>query len=443
MKKIFTILVFTLSLSGLAQKQHAYLRLDVPELTGQTNDGLVNEAAGRELYQLYDTITNWTSTDGVLHYASQTLDFVYDNLKKVNSTELYWYNNHWVLNYNSGWSYDGNGRLKLAVTFYGADTNSRVVYDYDVNGNLIFKAEYNNLGEDTLTLVSRTDQQFNTSNKLVQKIIYKITGEDTTRTRTSYEYYPDNRTKVVTEETGNGIAWVNNWRNDYTYNADTATIVTSPWQNGNWAISKRVIQVINPDGELTYYLLQNYSGGNFINNGLHLWTYDENGGLVNYLIKDWIENAWVDVYRQNCINDDRGNLIYSQEEYLEDNQWILFWIMRETHDQNNFLVSHSDHIVDYQPEFIDSTHYYFQTVLGKPEHPLASVKTYPNPVNTQFTIDLPLMAEQIELYTISGNLVRTLPVNERIYNIADLPKGIYLLRVKTPKGFMNQKIVKL
>lgn len=445
MEKIFTLLALTLSLAGFGQNQNGYLKAHYPELFEDEKFGVETFSSDRQLVQLYDSIIFWSSNNGALNPDSKIDDFDYVNNQKIKSTDYSWYINQWYLSNFSTWEYDDNGRLIEAVEFFGYDTSYLAIYQYDNNGNLTFMAKWQDLGGDTLTLFERTEQEFNDLNLLNQKTTYQYQINGIVRNRYTYSYNEDNKYDWIITETGDGSTWVNTLKNDYSYSSteDSITNITSNWLNGNWVTAKRSVTTYTPSGKRSSMLLQNFTGGAFVNNGKYNWNYDVNDGLKNWFIKEWVNGAWLDTYRQNCTNDSRGNLINSIEEYWEDNQWILYWIMWETHDDNNFLKSHSDHVFDNTIEFIDSTHYYYQTVIGLPEQNPEPFKLYPNPVNSNFTMEIPLTADKIEIYSMTGNLVRTLPVSERMYNIADLPKGIYLLKVKTVSGMMHQKIMKL
>lgn len=81
--------------------------------------------------------------------------------------------------------------------------------------------------------------------------------------------------------------------------------------------------------------------------------------------------------------------------------------------------------------------------------PTSAIQLYPNPSQNNFFINLkeisPLQT-QIEVYNVVGELVQTisnLPANESVLkvNMEDAAAGIYLVRVKTPKGSIAKKLV--
>ena len=443
MKIFFTLFVISFTLTGFGQQKGSHSELLFPDLQGQNEYAEENASLDRELIQLYDSIIDWSSTDGVLHYSRKTSDYQYVNQHMTRSTSYIWSEGYWVSMNYSGWEYDENYLLVKSAVYGNYDTSQMTKYTYDGNGHQILMVKWEDRGDDTLRIVEKVEQVFN-NDLLLQKTTYQeYSSDDIRRTRYSYAYYDDNTVKWMIIAEGDGISWVNTTRNEYTYSPDQDSTITLSWLDGTWQITRRNVRTYSPSGKTTSYLTEKYLGGTYVNSSWFLWTYDENDGLIYRAIRDWRDGAWVDIYHQNCINDNRGNMVYSQEEYLDGTEWITDWLMWETHDANNFLTGHSDHMIGPTPPLIDSTHYNFQTVVGKPEPRSVSVKIYPNPVSSDFTIEIPERATAIEIYTISGNLVRTLTNSARIHNIADLPKGIYLLRVETANGILNQKVMKL
>ncbi|RCW92122.1 T9SS type A sorting domain-containing protein [Winogradskyella arenosi] len=66
---------------------------------------------------------------------------------------------------------------------------------------------------------------------------------------------------------------------------------------------------------------------------------------------------------------------------------------------------------------------------------------FPNPAKNSFQIQANENVERVELYNITGRLVKTFE-GEANYNISDLPSGIYLAQVKMPLGTKTLKVIK-
>src|SRR5690554_27334 len=72
------------------------------------------------------------------------------------------------------------------------------------------------------------------------------------------------------------------------------------------------------------------------------------------------------------------------------------------------------------------------------------LRVYPNPTTDYFNIISESIIQSIELYDVSGRLVRTSLVHdfETQQNITNLNNGVYILKIKTNQGAITGKIVK-
>lgn len=92
----------------------------------------------------------------------------------------------------------------------------------------------------------------------------------------------------------------------------------------------------------------------------------------------------------------------------------------------------------------------FQVMVVTETQPLWSdaVRLYPNPAHTTLTVELPGTEtfEAVSIRALSGATVLQPAVRTRqrttTLNVDQLPKGLYLLRIQTPNGIANKKIVK-
>lgn len=68
---------------------------------------------------------------------------------------------------------------------------------------------------------------------------------------------------------------------------------------------------------------------------------------------------------------------------------------------------------------------------------------YPNPVIDELTVSIDAVAiNQISIYTVDGQLIRTDMTTDKVINVADLTEGVYILQVTTDNGIANQRFVK-
>jgi len=75
------------------------------------------------------------------------------------------------------------------------------------------------------------------------------------------------------------------------------------------------------------------------------------------------------------------------------------------------------------------------------DSPKSSIKVYPNPTKNSFQIDSNKSVESVELYNITGQLLKTYN-EEANYDISDLATGVYIANIKTQLGSKTLRIVK-
>jgi pectate lyase len=74
----------------------------------------------------------------------------------------------------------------------------------------------------------------------------------------------------------------------------------------------------------------------------------------------------------------------------------------------------------------------------------SDIKFYPNPVTNELNISISegISIERISLYNIVGQLIKTIEGNTNLLNMNDLNNGMYLVKVQTDHGGIDQKIIK-
>jgi len=76
------------------------------------------------------------------------------------------------------------------------------------------------------------------------------------------------------------------------------------------------------------------------------------------------------------------------------------------------------------------------------EHDALNISLYPNPAVDMLHVNTPSPIDQILIYNIQGQLVRTVKGDNHSISLGDLANGIYTLKIMTDKGVSVQKVVK-
>ncbi|KFC24530.1 leucine-rich repeat domain-containing protein [Chryseobacterium sp. FH1] len=78
--------------------------------------------------------------------------------------------------------------------------------------------------------------------------------------------------------------------------------------------------------------------------------------------------------------------------------------------------------------------------LGVNDIKKSSIQIYPNPVKEKFMINTNDKVESVEIYSQTGQLLKTAKAKE--VNISNLTNGNYIVKIKTDKDNITQKIIK-
>ncbi|MFN7013565.1 MAG: T9SS type A sorting domain-containing protein, partial [Bacteroidia bacterium] len=81
------------------------------------------------------------------------------------------------------------------------------------------------------------------------------------------------------------------------------------------------------------------------------------------------------------------------------------------------------------------------TVLSADDFSKLGVKLYPNPVTNSFTIEGEVVVENVIIYNLLGQELKTFS-NTNSFNVEDLQSGTYLVQVTTERGTAQTKIIK-
>ncbi len=93
----------------------------------------------------------------------------------------------------------------------------------------------------------------------------------------------------------------------------------------------------------------------------------------------------------------------------------------------------------------DTATWLLNTTLNTPELLASDITIAPNPVQDGFHIDTDYDLNQVDILDASGRLVRTIEIAnaQQSINVADLPKGIYTVRLTGDLGTVDKRFVKL
>lgn len=114
-----------------------------------------------------------------------------------------------------------------------------------------------------------------------------------------------------------------------------------------------------------------------------------------------------------------------------------------TADENTTGVSRSSNVIISGEGVPSKTIIVSQTAtLGVNNNALSIITLYPNPTSDFLNIKTSQKISKIEIYDMSGKLIKSERLKEEKINVQSLLKGNYLLKIQTENGVVNSKFIK-
>ncbi len=157
-------------------------------------------------------------------------------------------------------------------------------------------------------------------------------------------------------------------------------------------------------------------------------------------------------YNNNQITFSQAGLTLGSCPNSNNNEYNIFENYYFNQFFTNYTANQTYSIYNYQIENIDNNlkltltnpggdhAIYWSGNLSIKDSTSNIFKIYPNPVKDKFVINTNDKIELVEIYSQSSQLIKTAKTNE--IDISDLPKGIYIVKVKTDKDKISQKMIK-
>ncbi|GJM63273.1 T9SS type A sorting domain-containing protein [Persicobacter diffluens] len=187
--------------------------------------------------------------------------------------------------------------------------------------------------------------------------------------------------------------------------------------------------------------------------------YDETFHLTGGNIYRWDHEKedWRGVKRHNFTYDhhrfDTSVFTSYMEWYWNEQQWQWDLMQRDDFDyyDHEQELKWSYHYVWQQGqwELDHSFKYYYQDFVEEEDELVTEVEAekaklmlYPNPFSHQLFIKGEEKVEQLNIFSLDGRLMRSLTTDRRVYELSDLPAGVYIVQVQSKDGLLSQKMVK-
>lgn len=290
---------------------------------------------------------------------------------------------------------------------------------------------------------------------------------------------------IIEQVLENGI-WVNTIKTVFVLNQYNIPVglVTYNWENDDWMIYSKTMNLTWadwPTRKLAAYTLQYWQNNDWFNGERYFTQYDgdnytattekwenmewvnstrETYSLANNVeistVEKWTESGWENSDKYQGTTDDEGNPTGFQYSTWNNSGWTtvmeLFFDLEynETNDVAEMIFRYWDPGLTSPINVSKYVFSNFQHIVTDVSdvYALESVKVFPNPVNSAFTIqiDEPVFSGyRVNITNLSGQAVfsNTFSSQQVSINTESLIPGMYLLTINSENGkIFNSKLLK-
>lgn len=377
--------------------------------------------------------------DSIYNFAWDAINEIYIN----NGRDFYVYNNGGTLETNIVTKYKDRGvftNVRQEVKTYNSDNIliekikqnwaddvwvniSKESYTVNTEGKTELY-EYFIYQNNIWVLFSRITYHLNSSGNVLAKVTEELdhtSGDLINTEKISYEYYSSGLVEAEVIEIWRD--YLSDWENDekfiYYYNADTTTnkIEQEIWTTSDtWSLFKQNEFNYNSAGLKSQQNEQIRHTNEWRNTKILNYNYDANNNLTEFIVQN------CNFIRNTCENSGRHSYTYTSFNEVED---YIFEVWNDSSSSWRINFKHTTYWSE-ATAFALSTE---KNIFKK-----NNLQIFPNPANSSFRINSSIILENasLKLYNTLGRLVKTIPIkSSQNINIAELPKGVYFLKLET------------
>jgi hypothetical protein len=418
---------------------------------------------------------NVIDNDSSFHY-----QYYYDNYgHKVLETKFINQNNVWNRLSQHEWIYDKNLCLVENERIWKNNVwNLTYSISYSDSANLLVSELHQQYSNAMPIPVKKIDYQYHNSQLSTRNEYFVVATGWKLNQQTTYTYYPDAHLNVFVLSQFQNDTISNQYRNTFTYNIDGAIASqlveinssNSGWKNFQftqwyyqaatkllltqrskiwndynslWENYQRIDNEYNGNGELIDEVYQYWKSMFWQDDIRYDYKYDNNGVEYKKILSFPIYHQWrptISINYSDFVNS-KANIIESNFEFWGGNTGELTTSYIPFDFNGSMVIQKAQQInVSYQPTN-DSTFYLPQLLSN-----ISDIPVYPNPSKGIYYLDAQKYnVKAWSITNLSGQILinHLVALQSGMIDISDLPKGVYLLKVKTEdQQYYYQKLIK-
>ena len=391
--------------------------------------------------------TKFYQPDSTTFIRKSLTEWVYDGSNCIIQRERVWTNNAWAYTSAIDYNYSNDILQTETHSVYSnglAKAIKQISFDYAQN-QLQSKKEYSKLN-DVWHLTLKTD--FRYLNNKTDSLILSAYNADTLSTMllSKFQYNSSGSLVSQLQKQFNRAGWVNLDSINWFYYPNSTQLQTQKNKRWNaslnvWENLQRVDYLYDSNNQMISESYQHWQSMFWENDIRYDYLYDSNNVLLKKTLSLPIYESWRGIISVNYadISQNKSNTIKSQYEFWGGNTGELTTSFIPFMFNDQIAVKRAKSIKLGYAQIND-------TLLLNPATSSSNqIQAYPNPSNGIFYLNYREFGiKSWSVYDLNG---RTMKNNESVVqsgviDITDLPRGIYLLRVKTSDAQSFQKLIK-
>ena len=365
------------------------------------------------------------------HYVntfSETLDSLYGDFQKsvfgyderFNCVKIdhYWFEDSWVLDFTEDFVYDEQNRIIMRMeTSDGYAMKSEFIYD----GEWITEEYESALDGGVWYAVNKFTYEYDSDGHMVLSEGFAFEEDWVPESKMTWEYEDGLLLNDINYYHGES-SWNPLTRNDYFYTAEglCQEQLQSHWEDAwteNWKIEYEYDEVGNRHTETT----STHQGfDDWIYTYMTEYYYDDNGNCYatadyyNDDLREWaLESTMTYHYDLSVLVETTAGIWMVWDDELPIHNKLLDWQLRVNDD-------------DY------TTTFYYSECVGLNEKTVTALQVWPNPASETVRID-GVEVDEVQVYNALRQVVKTMRGTNEI-SVAELPQGVYLVRITDAEG---------
>lgn len=411
---------------------------NVTEYLRESFDFITNEWVNTNKYSYqYDTYNNqievlsqqWNENTSSWENTSR-LENTYNINLLLSSNRYSWDSdsNDWFWNRSETYQYNTNGNLLQYLynswdyTLNEWETLRKKIYEYDAYENVTMYAEYQKYTSENQyewNRITITNSAYDTSNYLIEEIIYRDWNNNTQNWNTKKKY-------------------------DYTNNANGSPIETHIYlwneTTNNWDNESRLFTTYNTNSYILEEITQEWESNSWENLNRILFTYNSSNLWIEKLQETW-NNEWENNIKETRVYNEFDNLLEYKYEYWYGTNWYVDYYTLLDYDDHQNLIQYIDSGIFHYNE-VNIYYSEYDVELGISNLNINNaISIVPNPSNLFISI-LGLEKEaSISIYDVSGKLLLK-SANKNQINISSFDQGIYIVKIASSDSVISKKFIK-